>query len=185
MQSAETVLSVLRERGRNALPCDELYRQMYNEDLYLMAYGRIYANHGAMTPGPDTETADGMSLDKIHKIIEAMRRERYRFRPVRREFIPKKNGKLRPLGCRPGRTSSSGRWFACYWRRTMNRRFPTARTDFDSAGAATPRYARWNRSGLGRHGSSREISPTVSAVWITTSCSRSSGRRSTTTDFCG
>ena len=98
MQSAETVLSVLRERGRNALPCDELYRQMYNEDLYLMAYGRIYANHGAMTPGPDTETADGMSLDKIHKIIEAMRRERYRFRPVRREFIPKKNGKLRPLG---------------------------------------------------------------------------------------
>src|SRR5215468_10598520 len=98
MQSAETVLSVLRERGRNALPCDELYRQMYNEDLYLMAYGRIYANHGAMTPGPDTETADGMSPDKIHKIIEAMRYERYRFRPVRRTFISKKNGKLRPLG---------------------------------------------------------------------------------------
>jgi group II intron reverse transcriptase/maturase len=98
MQSAETVLSVLRERGRKGLPCDELYRQMFNEDLYLMAYGRIYANQGAMTPGPDTETADGMSLDKIHKIIEAMRHERYRFRPVRRTFRPKKNGKLRPLG---------------------------------------------------------------------------------------
>jgi group II intron reverse transcriptase/maturase len=98
MQSAETVLSVLRERGRKALPCDELYRQMFNEDLYLMAYGRIYANQGAMTPGPNAETADGMSVDKIHKIIEAMRRERYRFRPVRRMFKPKKNGKLRPLG---------------------------------------------------------------------------------------
>jgi len=98
MQSAETVLGVLRERGRKDLPCEQLYRQMFNVDLYLMAYGRIYANHGAMTPGPDAETADDMSLDKIHEIIEAMRHERYRFRPVRREFIPKKNGKLRPLG---------------------------------------------------------------------------------------
>jgi len=98
MQSAETVLGVLRERGRKGLPCEQLYRQMFNVDLYLMAYGRLYANHGAMTPGPDTETADGMSLDKIHKIVEAMRYERYRFRPVRREFISKKNGKLRPLG---------------------------------------------------------------------------------------
>jgi group II intron reverse transcriptase/maturase len=98
MQSAETVLGVLRERGMKGLPCEQLYRQMFNVDLYLMAYGRLYANHGAMTPGPDAETADGMSLDKIHKIVEAMRYERYRFRPVRREFIPKKNGGLRPLG---------------------------------------------------------------------------------------
>src|SRR5262250_1094505 len=98
MQSAATVLGVLRERGRKGLPCEQLYRQMFNVDLYLMAYGRLYANQGAMTPGPDTETADGMTLDKIHKIIEAMRYERYRFRPVRREFISKKNGKLRPLG---------------------------------------------------------------------------------------
>jgi retron-type reverse transcriptase len=35
---------------------------------------------------------------KIDQIIEAMRHERYRFRPVRRTYIPKKNGKLRPLG---------------------------------------------------------------------------------------
>jgi group II intron reverse transcriptase/maturase len=98
MQSAETVLGVLRERGRKGLPCEQLYRQMFNVNLYLMAYGRIYANQGAMTPGPDAETADGMSLDKIHEIIEAMRYERYRFRPVRRTFISKKNGELRPLG---------------------------------------------------------------------------------------
>jgi len=98
MQSAETVLGVLRERGRKGLPCDELYRQMFNVNLYLLAYGRIYANHGAMTPGASAETADGMSEDKIHKIIEAVRGERYRFSPVRRTHIPKKNGKLRPLG---------------------------------------------------------------------------------------
>jgi group II intron reverse transcriptase/maturase len=98
MQSAETVLGVLRERGRKGLPCNELYRQMFNRNLYLMAYGRIYANHGAMTPGADAETADGMSEDKIDQIIEAMRYERYRCRPARRVYIPKKNGKLRPLG---------------------------------------------------------------------------------------
>ena len=98
MQDAETVLDVLRERGRKGLPCDELYRQMFNKSLYLLAYGNIYSNQGAMTPGACDETADGMSEGKIEEIIAAMRGERYRFAPVRRVYIPKKNGKLRPLG---------------------------------------------------------------------------------------
>jgi group II intron reverse transcriptase/maturase len=98
MQNAETVLDVLRERGRRGLPCDELYRQLFNPQLYLLAYGRIYSNKGAMTPGPDAETADGMSMGKIERIIDALRHERYRFKPVRRHYIPKKDGKQRPLG---------------------------------------------------------------------------------------
>jgi group II intron reverse transcriptase/maturase len=98
MQDAGTVLAVLRERGREGLPCDELYRQMFNKSLYLLAYGNIYSNQGAMTPGTCDETADGMSEEKIDEIIAAMRGERYRFAPVRRVYIPKKNGKLRPLG---------------------------------------------------------------------------------------
>ena len=98
MQDAGTVLEVLRERGRKGLPCDELYRQMLNKSLYLLAYGRIYSNQGAMTPGACDETADGMSEAKIDQIIALMRAERYRFAPVRRVYIPKKNGKLRPLG---------------------------------------------------------------------------------------
>ena len=99
MQSAETVLGVLRERGRRGLPLEQLYRQMFNPHLYLLAYGRIYANKGAMTTGVDQETVDGMSLGKIGRIVEAMRFERYRFRPVRRVHIPKKTGnrKTRPL----------------------------------------------------------------------------------------
>lgn len=84
MQNAETVLGVLRERGTRGLPCDELYRQLFNPQLYLLAYGRIYANKGAMTPGVTQETVDGMSLGRIDRIIDAMRHERYRFRPVRR-----------------------------------------------------------------------------------------------------
>jgi group II intron reverse transcriptase/maturase len=102
MQNAETVLGVLRERGRRGLPLTELYRQLFNPQLYLLAYGRIYANKGAMTPGATGETADGMSLGKIGRIIDALRHERYRFSPVKRVYIPKKkSGKLRPLGLPP------------------------------------------------------------------------------------
>jgi group II intron reverse transcriptase/maturase len=98
MQSAETVLDVLRERGRRGLPVNELYRQLFNRHLYLLAVGSLYANHGAMTPGVDGETVDGTSLATIDRIIDAVRHERYRFRPVKRVYIPKKNGKRRPLG---------------------------------------------------------------------------------------
>ncbi len=98
MQNAETVLGVLRERGRRGLPCNELYRQLFNPQLYLLAYGRLYSNQGAMTPGATGETVDGMSLTKIGRIIDALRHERYRFSPVKRIYIPKRNGKKRPLG---------------------------------------------------------------------------------------
>jgi len=98
MQESAVVLGVLRERGRKGLPLTQLYRQMFNRDLYLLAYGNIYSNQGAMTPGASEETADGMSEEKIDQITEAMRHERYRFAPARRTYIPKKNGKLRPLG---------------------------------------------------------------------------------------
>src|SRR5947199_965039 len=98
MQSAATVLGVLRERGQRGLPCEELYRQLFNPQLYLLAYGRSYANHGAMTPGTTQETVDGMPQTTISRIIAAMRHERYRVAPARRVHIPKKNGKTRPLG---------------------------------------------------------------------------------------
>ncbi|TJZ99520.1 maturase [Actinacidiphila oryziradicis] len=70
--------------------------------MYLLAYGRIYSNKGAMTPGATQETVDGMSLDKIGRVIDALRHERYRFSPVKRVYIPKKSGrKRRPLGLSP------------------------------------------------------------------------------------
>ncbi|WP_326770356.1 reverse transcriptase domain-containing protein (plasmid) [Streptomyces sp. NBC_01591] len=103
MQSAETVLGVLRERGRRGLPCNELYRQLFNPQLYLLAYGRLYSNKGAMTPGVSGETVDGMSLGKIEHVIDALRHERYRWSPARGVYIPKGRGssKLRPLGLPP------------------------------------------------------------------------------------
>jgi group II intron reverse transcriptase/maturase len=99
MRNAETVLAVIRERGRRGLPLDEVYRQLSNPDLYLTAYGRIYANKGAMTPGVDGVTADGMSLEQIQTIIAAVRSERYRWSPMKRVYIEKKHStKKRPLG---------------------------------------------------------------------------------------
>ncbi len=98
MRTAETVLNVIRDRGERGLPLEDIYRQLYNRDLYLRAYGRLYRNKGAMTKGTTTETVDGMSLAKIDRIIEALRHERYRWTPVRRVHIPKSNGKTRPLG---------------------------------------------------------------------------------------
>jgi group II intron reverse transcriptase/maturase len=98
MRNADTVLGIIRERGRRRLPLEDIYRQLYNRDLYLRAYGRIYRNDGAMTPGSTPETVDAMSLEKIAALIGLLRREAYRWTPVRRTYIPKKSGKLRPLG---------------------------------------------------------------------------------------
>jgi hypothetical protein len=109
MQSAETVLDVLRERGRRGLPCDELYRQLFNPQLYLMAYGRIYSNDGAMTPGACGETADGMSEARIGRIIDALRSERYRFQPANGCTSRRKTGNAARWACRPGRISWSAK----------------------------------------------------------------------------
>ena len=109
MQNAETVLDVLRERGRRGLPLERLYRQLFNPQLYLLAYGRIYSNHGAMTPGACGETADGMSLAKIGRIIDALRYERYRFQPVSGSTSRKRTGRKDRSACRPGQISWSAR----------------------------------------------------------------------------
>jgi len=76
----------------------DVYKHLLDPNMYLKAYGKIYRNKGAMTPGTTAETVDGMSLDKIKGIIESLKYERYRWSPTRRTYIPKKDGKQRPLG---------------------------------------------------------------------------------------
>jgi len=100
MQNAETLLEIIQERGKKGLPLERLYRHLFNPELYLRAYGKIYRNDGAMTPGSSAETVDGMSLNKIQAIVDALRHERYRWTPVRWLYIGKKGspGKRRPLG---------------------------------------------------------------------------------------
>jgi group II intron reverse transcriptase/maturase len=98
LRTAETVLGIIHERGKRGLPLEDIYRQLFNPELYLRAYGRLYANKGALTPGVTQETVDQMSLEKIGTLITDIRYERYRWTPVKRVYVPKRNGKLRPLG---------------------------------------------------------------------------------------
>src|SRR5579864_1229617 len=98
MRDTNTIIELISERGKKGLPLERLYRLLFNRNLYLQAYGKIYRNAGVMTHGVTDETPDGMSLEKIDAIIEAVRHERYEWLPARRVSIPKKHGKKRPLG---------------------------------------------------------------------------------------
>jgi group II intron reverse transcriptase/maturase len=98
VQRPEIVLESLAKLGEGGKTLDRCYRLLYNPTLYLKAYGKIYRNNGATTPGTTPETVDAMSEKKIQQIIEALKAEKWRWKPVRRVEIPKANGKTRPLG---------------------------------------------------------------------------------------
>jgi retron-type reverse transcriptase len=87
----------MRKLGEKRTPLTRVYRSLYSEDLFLAAYDKIARNQGALTKGVDNDTVDGMSLMRIRKVIEALRYERYRFKPARRVYIPKKSGGKRPI----------------------------------------------------------------------------------------
>lgn len=75
-----------------------LYRYLLREDIYYAAYHKLYANKGATTQGIDDDTADGFSDVYVKELIQSLKDGSYKAKPVRREYIPKQNGKLRPLG---------------------------------------------------------------------------------------
>jgi retron-type reverse transcriptase len=172
MQNAETVLDVLRERGRRGLPCNELFRQLFNPQMYLMAYGRLYSNHGAMTPGVDGETADGMSMGTIERIIDALRHERYRFQPVKRIYIPKKNGKKRPLGMPSWSDKLVGEVMRLLLEAYYEPRFSDQSHGFRPRRGCHTALSEVTNKWTGTTWSSKETSPTVSGRSTTRSCSR-------------
>ena len=98
MQNANHILQAMHKLGEQRQPLTRLYRSLFSEELFLVAYNKLYRNQGALTPGTEDDTVDGMSLARIRKIIDDLRYERFRFRPARRISIPKKNGGSRPLG---------------------------------------------------------------------------------------
>ncbi|WP_199288085.1 group II intron reverse transcriptase/maturase [Culicoidibacter larvae] len=99
MQNAETILSILGKQATNDNhEFRRLYRLLFNPDLYLLAYQKLSAKPGNMTRGVDNKTIDGFKKEWIHTTIELLREEKYYPKPVRRVYIPKKNGKRRPLG---------------------------------------------------------------------------------------
>ena len=99
MRSPENVLESLKSKACNEnYKYQRLYRNLYNPQFYLLAYQRIQANPGNMTAGTDGKTIDGMGIKRINAHIEKVRDFSYKPHPARRTYIPKANGKMRPLG---------------------------------------------------------------------------------------
>ena len=99
MRSPERVLNSLAEHSKATnYKFERLYRILFNEEMFYIAYQRISANKGGMTAGVDGATTDAMSLPRIEKLIDSLKDESYQPQPARRVYIPKKNGKKRPLG---------------------------------------------------------------------------------------
>lgn len=99
MRSPHVVLDNLQQKARDAeYRFERLYRNLYNPDFYTLAYQNIYANAGAMTPGADEATLDGISLERIQTLVRTLKDHSYQPQPARRVYIPKKSGGQRPLG---------------------------------------------------------------------------------------
>ena len=99
MRNPERVLNSLMEHSKNSsYRFERLYRILFNEEMFYVAYQRIYAKEGNMTEGSDGQSIDNMSLSRIEKLIASLKDESYQPQPSRRVYIPKKNGKMRPLG---------------------------------------------------------------------------------------
>lgn len=99
MRNPERVLNSLMEHSKtSSYKFERLYRILFNDEMFYVAYQRIYAKEGNMTEGSDGQSIDNMSLSRIEKLISSLKDESYQPQPSRRVYIPKKNGKMRPLG---------------------------------------------------------------------------------------
>ncbi|MFQ6584965.1 reverse transcriptase domain-containing protein [Priestia megaterium] len=99
MRSPTVVLDNLAKQAtRQDYKIRRLYRNLYNVEFYLIAYAKIYSKEGNMTKGADEKTIDGMSLERIERLIESLKNYSYQPKPSKRVYIPKKNGDRRPLG---------------------------------------------------------------------------------------
>ena len=99
MRNPENVLKSLQSKACNtSYKYERLYRNLYSTEFYLLAYQQIKSAEGNMTVGIDSETIDGMGMERIHTLIEKIKDFSYQPNPARRSYIPKANGKRRPLG---------------------------------------------------------------------------------------
>lgn len=99
MLSAQNYLELIRSRGERKLELSRIYRNIQRQDLFLIAYQNLYANQGATTPGTDpADTIDGMSMARVEKVIQSLEHGTFAWKPARRVYIDKTNGRKRPLG---------------------------------------------------------------------------------------
>ena len=99
LRNPNDVLSSLSKNAKDqSYQYERLYRNLYNPEFFLLAYQNTYANEGNMTAGTDGRTIDGMGMERVNRLIESLKNHSYQPKPAKRQYIRKKNGKLRPLG---------------------------------------------------------------------------------------
>ena len=148
MRNAERFLSILRERGSRRQPVERLYRQLFNPDFLLHAYGRLYRNAGAMTAGSTDETVDGMTFGSND--IDGLQF-------AERKFL-KPTAKHDRWEFQHGATNSCRKPCEYYWRLTTNQNLVIFLTASGPIAVATRLSDRSIATGEARFGSSKETS---------------------------
>jgi group II intron reverse transcriptase/maturase len=99
LSDAQKYIGIVHNRGQRDLKLERVYRNLQKPGLFLLAYNELYANKGATTTGTDPDdTIQNMSLKQVETMIEELRTRTYQWKPARRTYIQKANGKTRPLG---------------------------------------------------------------------------------------
>ena len=144
-----------------------LYRYLLREDIYYAAYQKLYANKGATTQGIDDDTADGFSDFYVKELIQSLKDGTYKANPVRREYIPKKNGKLRPLGIPSFRDKLLQEVVRMILKLSMNLSLTAILTVSDQAKAVIPHSVRFLLTSQAWSGLSKAIFKVVLITSIT------------------
>ena len=99
MQDPNILLAILSKMAQKPhIQFDKLFQKLYNTELWLMAYQRIAPKEGNMTPGVDGKTIDGMGMELIIEMVDLLKSSRYKPTPVSRTYVPKEDGRERPIG---------------------------------------------------------------------------------------
>lgn len=91
-------MEMLPELARAGKRVNGLFRLLTCRPLWMAGLDRIKRNKGAETPGVDGQVVGTLGLGEIESAIGHITAGSYSPKPVRRIYIPKANGKLRPLG---------------------------------------------------------------------------------------
>lgn len=104
MRNPELVLNNLAAHSKlSDYKYERLYRLLFNEEMFFVAYQRIYSKQGNMTAGTDGKTIDGMSLQRIESLIMSLKSEAYKPNPARRVLHTQEERRQKTSGYSIGR----------------------------------------------------------------------------------
>lgn len=150
MRNSAKVLNSLNRHSKDLnYKYERLYRILFNTEMYAVAYQRIAPKQGNMMEGTDGKTIDGMSIKRIEDLIASLKDESYQPKPSRRTYIPKKNGKMRPLGIPATEDKLLQEVVKWYWKPYTRRVLNTLRMVSVPNGAATPPLNRLKNHSVG------------------------------------